>query len=99
MGIVAAGVLGIVNAVIRPLVLIFTLPINLLTLGLFTLVINAVLLEFVAYVVPGFVIESFIAAFLGALLISFTSWVLNIFINGEGNVVLIKRVKKGDNGG
>lgn len=97
MGVVAAGVLGIVNAVIRPVVIIFTLPINLLTLGLFTLVINAALLKLVADVVPGLRIESFSAAFLGALLISFISWVLNIFIGGEGKVVFIKRVKKNDN--
>ena len=65
MGILAAGILGIVNAVIRPVVLILTLPINLLTLGLFTLVINAALLKLVSDVVPGFVIESFRAAFSG----------------------------------
>jgi putative membrane protein len=98
MGIIAAGILGVVNAVIRPIVLILTLPINLLTLGLFTLVINAALLELVAYVVPGFVIESFSAAFLGALLISVVSWMLNIFVGSEGNVFFIKKVKR-DNGG
>ena len=70
MGIIAAGILGIVNAVIRPVVLILTLPINLLTLGLFTLVINAALLELVSDLVPGFAIESFGAAFFGALVIS-----------------------------
>lgn len=97
MGILAAGFLGIVNAVIRPIVLILTLPINILTLGLFTLVINAALLEFVAYIVPGFVVESFSAAFLGALLISIVSWVLNIFIGSEGNVFFIKKVKRDAN--
>jgi putative membrane protein len=98
MGILAAGILGIVNAVIRPIVLIFTLPINLLTLGFFTLIINAALLKFVAYVVPGFVIESFGAAFLGAILISCISWLLNIFVGGNGNVVIIRRMKRGDDG-
>jgi len=98
MGILAAGILGIVNAVIRPVVLIFTLPINLLTLGFFTLIINAALLKFVAYVVPGFVIESFGAAFLGAILISCISWLLNIFVGGNGNVVIIRRIKRGDDG-
>ena len=87
MGMIAAAILGVVNAVIRPLVLILTLPINLLTLGLFTLVINAAMLKLVADVVPGFVIESFRAAFLGALLISLISWVLNIFIGGDGTFV------------
>ncbi len=96
MGIIAAGILGIVNAVIRPVVLILTLPINLLTLGLFTLVINAALLKLVSDLVPGFVIESFGAAFLGALLVSLISWVLNLFIGGDGRFVFIKRAGKGD---
>ena len=59
MGFMAACILGIVNAVIRPVVLLLTLPINLLTLGLFTLVINAAMLMLVSSIVPGFVIESF----------------------------------------
>ncbi len=94
MGILAAGILGIVNAVIRPIVLVFTLPINLLTLGLFTLVINAAMLKLVSMVVPGFVIESFAAAFLGALIVSVVSWTVNIFVGGDGKVVFIKRVNK-----
>ena len=94
MGILAAGILGIVNAVIRPVVLVLTLPINLLTLGLFTLVINAAMLKLVSMVVPGFVIESFSAAFLGALIVSVVSWTLNIFVGGDGKVVFIKRVNK-----
>jgi len=95
-GIIAAGILGIVNAVIRPVVLLLTLPINILSLGLFTLVINAVLLKFVADLVPGFVIESFRAAFFGALLISIISWILNLFIGSDGSFVFIKRAHKGD---
>lgn len=94
MGIAAAGILGIINAVLRPIVLILTLPINILTLGLFTLVINAALLKLVAEVVPGFAVESFEAAFLGALLISFISWVLNIFVGGNGKVLFIKKSEK-----
>jgi putative membrane protein len=94
MGIAAAGILGIINAVLRPIVLILTLPINILTLGLFTLVINAALLKLVADVVPGFAVESFEAAFLGALLISFISWVLNIFVGGNGKVLFIKKSEK-----
>ena len=94
MGILAAGILGVVNAVIRPVVLILTLPINLLTLGLFTLVINAAMLKLVSAVVPGLVIESFGAAIFGALIISITSWLLNIFIGGDGKVVFIKKVGK-----
>lgn len=95
MSFVAAGILGIMNAVIRPIVLILTLPINLLTLGLFTLVINAFLLQLVASLVPGFSIEGFWAAFWGALVISLVSWVLNMFVGGDGRVVYIRRERRG----
>lgn len=94
MGIVAAGILSIVNAVIRPVVLILTLPINVLTLGLFTLVVNAAMLMLVSTVVPGFIIESFRSAFFGALLISLISWLVNIFVGGDGRFVFIKKVHK-----
>jgi putative membrane protein len=97
-GILAAGILGIVNAVIRPVVLIFTLPVNLLTLGLFTLVINAAMLKLVASVVPGFVIETFGAAFLGALLVSVISWILNLFVSGDGRVVYIRKAERKEEG-
>jgi len=95
MSIVAAGILGIVNAVIRPVVLILTLPINLLTLGLFTLIINALMLQFVAYLVPGFIVEGFRAAFWGALVISLVSWMLNIFVGGDGRFINIRRERRG----
>jgi len=98
MGILAAGILGVVNAVIRPVALLLSLPINLVTLGLFTLVINAFMLEFVAYLVPGFVIETFRAAFWGALIISIVSWLLNIFVGGDGRMVYIKTTRKGGDG-
>lgn len=98
MGIIAAGILGVVNAVIRPVVLVLTLPINLLTLGFFTLVINAAMLKLVSMIVPGLVIESFGAAFLGALIISLISWLLNIFIAGNGRLIFIKKAKTKDDG-
>ncbi len=94
MGILAAGILSIVNAVIRPVVLTLTLPINLLTLGLFTLVINALMLQLVSAVVPGLVIEGFRAAFWGAFVISLVSWLLNIFVGGDGKMVYIRKVKR-----
>jgi putative membrane protein len=93
-GLLAAGILGIVNAVIRPVVLLLTLPINILTLGLFTLVINAAMLKLVAGLVPGFAIETFGAALFGALLVSIISWILNLFVGGDGRVVFIKGTKK-----
>ena len=75
--LLAALVLGLVNAVIRPLLILLTLPVNILTLGLFTLVINALMLWFVASIVKGFDVKSFIAAFLGALVLWAVSWLTN----------------------
>lgn len=94
MGILAAGLLSVVNAVIRPVVLILTLPINLLSLGLFTLVINAFMLRIVSDIVPGLVIESFRAAFWGALVVSLVSWLLNIFVGGNGRFMIIRTTRK-----
>lgn len=74
--LIAALILGILNIVIKPILQILTLPINLLTLGLFTLVINAILLEIVAWLIPGFSIASFWSAILGGLFISIVSWIL-----------------------
>jgi putative membrane protein len=95
MGIVAAGILVVVNAVIRPVVLVLTLPINLLTLGLFTLVVNAAMLMLVSALVPGFVIESFRSAFFGSLVISLISWGVNVFISNSGKFISIKRESRG----
>jgi putative membrane protein len=95
MGIVAAGILVVVNAVIRPVVLVLTLPINLLTLGLFTLVVNAAMLMLVSALVPGFVIESFRSAFFGSLIISLISWGVNVFISNSGKFISIKRESRG----
>lgn len=75
--LVAAAVLGIVNALIRPLLLVLTLPINVLTLGLFTLVINAVLLLLTAALVPGFTVRGFWAALLGTIVLSLISFAIS----------------------
>lgn len=75
--LIAALILGLVNAVIRPLVILLTLPVNVLTLGLFTLVINALMLWFVATIVKGFDVKNFFAAFLGALILWLVSWITN----------------------
>lgn len=82
----AAATLGILNAVLRPLLILLTLPINLLTLGLFTFVINALLLQIVSAVIPGFMVRGFWTAVLGALIIGLVSWILNAFIGGRGRV-------------
>lgn len=78
--LIAAAVLGIINAVIRPILLILTLPINLLTLGLFTFIINGALLALTAKVVRGFSVSGFWSAVLGALLLSIISGILSFFI-------------------
>jgi len=85
----AAAVLGILNAFFRPVILLLTLPINILSLGLFTFVINAVILLMASGVINGFKIDGFFSALLGSLLISLVSWILNTFINEEGNVKYI----------
>ena len=75
--LIAALVLGLVNALIRPILIILTLPINILTLGLFTFVINAVLFYFVSTIVKGFAVADFKAAFFGALIMTIVSWIVS----------------------
>jgi len=72
-----AFVMGLVNIFIKPIILVLTLPINLLTLGLFTLIINAMMFLLVAHLVAGFVVAGFWAAFLGSILLS----IISVFIN------------------
>ena len=71
--LIAAVVIALINISLKPALTLVTLPINVLTLGLFTLVINALLLMFVSYLVPGFEVDGFWAAFWGALLMSILS--------------------------
>ena len=78
--LLAAAILGIVNAVIRPLLLLFTLPLNILTLGLFTFVVNALMLLLTSAVVPGFSVRGFGAALVGAVVLSVISFVLTHLI-------------------
>lgn len=82
----AAVVLGIFNAILRPLVLVITLPINLLTLGLFTWVINGLMLKLTSDVVRGFSVSGFWSAVIGALLLSAISFALNLFISDTGHI-------------
>lgn len=76
----AALVIGIINALIKPILQIISLPITLLTLGIFALIINALLLSLAAWVVPGFHIASFWSAFLGAIVLSVVSTILNSLV-------------------
>jgi putative membrane protein len=93
----AAAMLGILNAFFRPILIILTLPINILTLGLFTFVINALLLMMASGVIGGFEVHGFWAAFFGSLVISLISWLLSSFINEQGRVRYID-LKKRENG-
>ena len=79
----AALVLGIVNAIVRPVVLLLSLPFIILTLGVGILIVNALLLLAVSGLVPCFHVSSFGNAFLGAIIISITSWALSAFIRTE----------------
>ena len=73
--LLAALLLGIVNAVLRPLMILLTLPFTVLTFGFFILVVNAAMLALVSSLLPGFDITSFRSAFFGALVVSMTGWV------------------------
>lgn len=82
-----ALLLGIINAFIRPVLLLLSLPFILVTLGFFILVINALILQMVDGIVPGFVVQGFKPAFFGAILISFVSWILSsLFQGSDGRV-------------
>ena len=84
--LIAAMVLGFLNAFFRPILLLLTLPINILTLGLFTFVINAFLLQMTSGVIGGLVVAGFGSALLGSLIISVVSGLLSSFINSRGEV-------------
>ena len=86
--VVAALLLGVVNAVIRPLAFILTLPLTILTLGLFLLVLNAGMVALVAWLVPGFHISGFWTAVGAALIVSLVSWAASSAIGSTGKVEL-----------
>ena len=84
--LLAAAFLGVLNAFFRPILIILTLPINILSLGLFTFIINALLLMMVSGVVSGFEVRGFWSAVFGSLIISIVSWLLSSFISDKGKV-------------
>lgn len=85
----AALLLGIVNAIVRPLLLILTLPITVLSLGLFLLVINAAMLGLVAWAFDNFSINGFGAALWGSMVVSLTAWLASYFIGPRGRFEII----------
>ena len=92
--IAAALLLGIVNAFVRPFLIILTFPITLLTLGLFLLVINGMMIELVSYFLKGFVVDGLWPAILASVVVSLTSWVMSGWVgppHGRIDVVTVRR--------
>ena len=89
--ILAGILLGVVNSIIRPIAILLTLPMTILTLGLFLLVINAGMVALVAWMLPGMHITSFGAAFWTSILVSLVSFVGSWFVGGKGRVEVIRR--------
>jgi putative membrane protein len=81
--LIAGFVLGLVNAIVRPVLLILTLPITLVTLGLFIFVVNALCLALTAALVPGFEVAGFWSALGGALVVTIVSWILHVLLKEE----------------
>ena len=86
MLLAVALLLGIVNAVVRPIAIVRTLPLSILTLGLFLLVINAAMLGLVSWLLDGFEIAGFWSALFGSVVISVTGWLASGFIGSRGRV-------------
>jgi putative membrane protein len=79
VALIAAVALGLINAIIRPLLILFTLPLTILTLGLFIFVVNAISFSLASYFIRGFEVKSFFAALFGSIVVSIISGVLNGF--------------------
>jgi len=85
----AALLLGIANAIVRPVVILLTLPLTILTLGLFLLVINAAMLSLVAWMLDGMTVAGFWPALFGAIVVSITGWIASALISDHGKVEVI----------
>jgi putative membrane protein len=90
--VLAGLLLGIVNAIVRPIIILLTLPITILTLGFFLLVVNAGMVAFVAWLLPGFTISGFGAAFGTAVIVWITGWIGSALIGSRGKIdVYVRR--------
>jgi putative membrane protein len=89
----AAVVLGLVNAIVRPVIVILTLPITLVSLGGFLLVINAGMIALVGWLISGFYVDGFFPALLAGLIVSVTSWLASRFVGSKGRyeVLVVER--------
>lgn len=83
--IVLAIVLGILNTFLKPILLLLTLPVTILTLGLFIFVLNALIILLASLIVPGFFVNGFFSALLFSIVVSVVNWFLNIFLNSGKN--------------
>jgi putative membrane protein len=88
--LLAGALLGVVNAIVRPIAVVLTFPITIVTIGLFLLVINAAMLGLVAWLLPGFVVSGFRAALLGAIVVSITGWIGSWFIGPKGSLEVFR---------
>jgi len=84
--LIAGFVLALINAIVRPILVVLTLPITLVTLGLFIFVLNAFCFWLASVFVPGLAVHGFWAALLGALIVSVVSWILTAFLSDAGRV-------------
>lgn len=91
--IISALLLGIVNAVIRPIILILTLPLTVITLGFFVLIVNGISLGIAALLVPGFHIAGLWSATIGAIIVGLTSWAASAFIGGSGRIERMQKIE------
>jgi putative membrane protein len=87
----AAVLLGIVNAIVRPILILLTLPFTIITLGLFLLVINGLMLELVAVFLHGFHVHGLFAAMLGSIVVGVTGWIGSSFIGSKGRYEAVRR--------
>ncbi|MEO0948843.1 MAG: phage holin family protein [Cyanobacteria bacterium J06641_5] len=83
--LIGSALMGFVNATVKPVLQVLTLPLTILTLGLFLLVVNAIAFGLVGYFTPGFEVDGFFPAVIGSLVLSFVSWVLNGLVGTEEN--------------
>jgi putative membrane protein len=93
----AGAILGILNALVRPLLIILTLPLTIITLGFFILVINALLFQLAGAIVPGLHIASFWSALFASIIVSIVSWFMNSLVSGGGGerTVFVRRWESG----
>jgi putative membrane protein len=91
--LLAALLLGVVNALVRPVVVLLTLPLTIVTLGLFLLAVNAAMFGLVAWLLPGFEVHGFFAALFGWLIVSIVGWAVSSYIGPHGRyqVLIVER--------